>query len=155
MKKVLKLINLSLSGLMAIASIFLLAVEIYHISALNFFLFEHPFNGLIRNFSRILSLVFLISFYIISIYNIFKNSDIRNYIVMYTSFGSILVSIFFFFYIDLFIAIIYVSFNVIIDFIHFYVYFFVPNKEKYMNTVFKKKEKKKDKKKDNERSFLN
>lgn len=128
-RKIPKLILFIFSVIVIAISSFFVIIEVINIMSKNYEVFLHPFNGLQRYISRSFTFLFLILTAVLSIVNIFKSSPVKTRILSVALVANFLVSFTFLVYLDLFVFLIFNIVIILCMFLHYYIYWYIPNKK--------------------------
>ena len=132
-----KIILLSILLALSALSIFFIGVELLNIITTNFFVFMHPFNGLVRYTSRLVSFIYILLMLNLSIINVFKQKPVKTAMAKISLPACFIISFTFLAYLDFFVFLIFnISLSACI-FLTFFIYWFIPNKKEIKNILTK------------------
>ena len=132
-----KIVLLSLLSIVSLLSMFFIAVELINIFTTNFFVFLHPFNGLVRYSSRLITFLYILLSLDLSIINIFKPTPVKTALSKVTIVTCFLLSYTFLFYLDFFMFLI---LNITLSacvFFTFFIYWYIPNRREIKKILTK------------------
>ena len=132
-----KIVLLSLVSIVSLLSMFFIAVELINIFTTNFFVFLHPFNGLVRYSSRLITFLYILLSLDLSIINIFKPTPVKTALSKVTIVTCFLLSYTFLFYLDFFMFLI---LNITLSacvFFTFFIYWYIPNRREIKKILTK------------------
>lgn len=124
-----KIILLSLLLALGTGSLFFISVEIINLINTNFFVFLHPFNGLVRYVSRLITFLYFLFSLNFSVVNIFKTTPIKTLISKITLSSCFLISFTFLAYLDFFVFLIFNIGFILCVGLTFFIYWFIPNRK--------------------------